>query len=112
MSKKEFLTALSTAYGEFSLSSNAAPARGKRGYSALLERLERTKAVERLADFYSKLLEERVTARCTLHLLHAQVAGLFLIFPVDASVAYRMVCLAWLALACLQCKRHLSKAAS
>lgn len=74
--------------------------------STLVERLAATSAVRRLADLYSHLLEETVSPRRTLHLVHAQVAALALFFPIDMPASARLLCLAWFGIACLQCKAH------
>lgn len=72
----------------------------------LLSRLERLTVVRRLAALYSFLLEETVTPRRALRLLHAQTAILMFIFPVSMSLGLRALLLLWVALACRSCRRN------
>ena len=71
---------------------------------SLLERLETTALVVRLSQIYSGLLEERVSARRTLKLVHAQVAmGALLILGGLSGITAILLCL-WTVLAVWQCK--------
>lgn len=70
----------------------------------LLARLESSHCIKRLADTYSRLLEEPVTPRRTLRLLHAQLAGLMLVFPVNFHPGVRFLFLMWMVLAIWQCR--------
>lgn len=71
----------------------------------LFVRLAATRPVVALAAFYSRLLEEPVSPRHTLHLINAQMAILAAIFPADMSLALRLIFFLWAALALLGCKR-------
>lgn len=76
----------------------------------LLATLEQLGAVRRLADVYSRLLEERVTPRQTLHLVHAQLACFALLLTASAPWAFYVLELAWTALAVKGCANALSHA--
>ena len=71
---------------------------------SLLARLENTAFVVSLSKIYSNLLEEKVSARRTLKLLHAQLAmgALLLLGGLSAMVAI-LLC-SWTVLAVWQCK--------
>ena len=71
---------------------------------SLLERLETTAWVVRLSRIYSDLLEEKVSARRTLKLVHAQVAaGTLLLLGGLSTMAAILLCV-WTLLAVWQCK--------
>lgn len=72
---------------------------------SLFVRLAATRPVVALAAFYSRLLEEPVSPRHTLHLLNVQVAVLAAIFPADMSLSLRAIFFLWAALALLGCRR-------
>lgn len=57
-----------------------------------------------LSRYYSRLLELPVTSLQTLYLLHAQLAFVCLVFPVECSLSIRVLFLVWFALSVLQCK--------
>ena len=61
-------------------------------FAALKGYCLRSKAVHSLSAFYSRLLETRVTPLQTLHLLHAQLAFVLMVFPLPFFVL-GMVCL-------------------
>lgn len=71
----------------------------------LFARLAASRPIVALAAFYSRLLEEPVSPRHTLHLLNAQAAILAAIFPADMSLSLRALFFLWAALALLGCKR-------
>ena len=64
-------------------------------FAALKGYCLRSKAVHSLSAFYSRLLETRVTPLQTLHLLHAQLAFVLMVFPLPFSPFFvlGMVCL-------------------
>ena len=71
---------------------------------SLLARLESTKLVKSLSKVYSNLLSERVSARRTLKLVHAQIAmGTLLLLGGISAMAAILLC-AWTVLAVWQCK--------
>ena len=59
-----------------------------------------------LTQYYSEVLERRMSIRQTLHLLNAQLALLMTVFP-TMSMGLRLVCLAWLVGAVLKCREAL-----
>ena len=70
----------------------------------LLARLEGTSLVVRLTKIYSQLLSERISARRTLKLVHAQLAmGAFLLLG-GASVLLAIILCVWTVLAVWQCR--------
>ena len=71
----------------------------------LLERIERTDAVVWLASRFSDIFEEKVTTRRALRLLHAHIAVIFLILPVEMPFSVRMLFLVWAIAATIQCRR-------
>lgn len=73
---------------------------------SLFARLAATRPVVALAAFYSRLLEEPVSPRHTLHLLNAQAAVLAAIFPADMSLFLRGLFFLWAALALLGCRQR------
>ena len=60
-----------------------------------------------LARYYSAVLERPVNVQQTLHLLNAQTAFFFTVFPADCALLLRGACAAWLIHALMQCKRAL-----
>ncbi|HRF85973.1 MAG TPA: hypothetical protein PLN34_05355 [Alloprevotella sp.] len=68
--------------------------------------LEASAPVVFLSGIYSLLLEEEVKPGFTLRLLHAQAAGLMLLFPAPLGLPARLVCLLWAALALRQCRNN------
>lgn len=80
----------------------AAPARRTLHLS---QRIENSRILLRLAALYSRLLEEPVTPRRTLRLLHAQLAALTLLMMGTPSLLLGMLLLAWTALAVWQCRK-------
>ena len=69
-----------------------------------LERLESTRLVKSLAKVYSRLLEERVSTRRTLKLVHAQFAMGALLLLGSASLIMAVLLCVWTLLAVWQCK--------
>ena len=74
-------------------------------FAALKGYCLRSKAVHSLSAFYSRLLETRVTPLQTLHLLHAQLAFVLMVFPLPFSPFVRFLFLGWFALTVAQCRR-------
>lgn len=70
----------------------------------LSARLAALACIRRLARLYSRLLEEPVSPRRTLRLLHVQLAGLLLVLPADLHPGFRLLFLAWLMLAARSCR--------
>ncbi|MBQ8656479.1 MAG: ATP-binding protein [Prevotella sp.] len=60
-----------------------------------------------VARYYSHVLERPVNVQQTLHLLNAQAAFFFTVFPADCALLLRGACAAWLIHALMQCKREL-----
>ena len=73
---------------------------------SLLEKIEKTALVVRLSHIYSHLLEEQVSARRTLKLVHAQVAVLMLLVLGGASVVMALFLCLWTVLAVWQCREN------
>ena len=71
---------------------------------SLLTRLETTSLVVRLAQIYSSLLEEKVSARRTLKLVHAQLAMGALLLVGGLSTVVAIMLSIWTVLAVWQCK--------
>lgn len=61
------------------------------------------KATSKLASFYSNLLGEKVTAHQSLTILHAKVAFLAMVFPMEMSVLYHVATVAWFAITLKKC---------
>lgn len=59
---------------------------------------------ELLAAYYSRILEQLVTADQAKSLVNAQCAFVALVMPIDLGYLYRIVALVWFAVAVLQCK--------
>ena len=76
-------------------------------FAALKGYCLRSKAVHSLSAFYSRLLETRVTPLQTLHLLHAQLAFVLMVFPLPFSPFVRFLFLGWFALTVAQCRLSL-----
>ncbi len=58
-----------------------------------------------LAHIFSAALEEDVTPKQTLCILHAILALLFLVFSLAVPFAFRLLCIAWFAYALHRCKQ-------
>lgn len=58
-----------------------------------------------LAHLYSRILEEKITPSQALRLLNAQLAFLFLAFPLYFPMPVRILFLVWFATALIQCRR-------
>ena len=71
---------------------------------SLLARLENTALVAYFSKIYSNLLEEKVSARRTLKLLHAQLAMGTLLLLGGLSAMMAILLCAWTVLAVWQCK--------
>ena len=69
-----------------------------------LTRLESTSLVVRLSKIYSGLLEEKVSARRTLKLVHAQLAMGALLLVGGVSTVVAILLSIWTVLAVWQCK--------
>ena len=70
----------------------------------LASRLENLRPVRWLSGLYSKLLEEHVSPRRTLRLVHAQVGLAALLILGGSSVVMAALLTAWTCLAMWQCK--------
>lgn len=70
----------------------------------LLARIERTDAIVWLASRFSDIFEEEVTTRRALRLLHAHIAVIFLILPIEMSFSMRALFLVWAIAATIQCR--------
>lgn len=90
MTKKQLLTAPACGNTTSSASSNV--------------NISSTSLLQRLASLYTTLLEEPVSPRRALRFVHAQLAAVALFLPIDMPELARLLCLAWFALACMQCK--------
>lgn len=64
--------------------------------------------LQAIANYYSRMLEQPVSVRQTLHLINAQMAFVMTVF-VDSSILFRALCAAWLVVALLKCKSVLGK---
>lgn len=64
--------------------------------------------LQAIANYYSRMLEQRVSVRQTLHLINAQMAFVMTVF-VDSPILFRALCAAWLVVALLKCKSVLGK---
>lgn len=73
--------------------------------SAVKKRVLKSMWLHTMSGFYTRLLEMPVTPLQGLHLLHAQLAFLLMIFPADFSLPVRFLFIAWFGLALLQCRR-------
>lgn len=60
---------------------------------------------EPLARIFSDILEQPVSPRQTLHMLHVQLAALALLLPVGAPIEYYVLATAWCGLALRGCAR-------
>lgn len=72
--------------------------------SGFWERLETASMVVRLSRIYSGLLEEKVSARRTLKLVHAQLAAVALLLLGGLSSMVAILLCLWTVLAVWQCK--------
>lgn len=72
-------------------------------WASPLQRLESLRCIQRLAEIYSQLTEEQISARRTLHLLHAQLALVLLLLFGGSSVGMAALFTAWTTLAIRQC---------
>jgi len=75
--------------------------------AGLLPRLENLSLLRRLTGVYAALLEQPLTPRQTLHLLHAQLAGMTLLLTACASLLFYVLELAWFGMAMNGCARAL-----
>ena len=64
--------------------------------------------LQAIAHYYSRMLEQPVSVRQTLHLMNAQMAFVLTVF-VDSPILFRALCAAWLVVALLKCKSVLGK---
>lgn len=55
-------------------------------------------------NYYSSVIGQRLNNKQTMLILNAQFAFLFTVFPIQSSAYIRIICLAWLVTALLQCK--------
>ncbi len=58
-----------------------------------------------LSNYYSKILEEKISVKQTLLLLNAQISFVFAIFPANFSLILRFLFIVWFTTAVVQCKR-------
>lgn len=70
----------------------------------LVARIESCVWLQRLASVYSALLEEKISPRRTLRLLHAQAALFCAVAPASMPLGLRTVLLAWAGVAVWQCR--------
>lgn len=71
------------------------------GYKSLV-----ASPLEMLSKYYSNVLGEEVSTGRTAKLVLAQIAFLVMIFPVEASLAFRFFGVAFFALSLLLCRKH------
>ena len=71
----------------------------------LVQRLYNSRPAKRLATFLTTLLEEPVSPRQSLKLLHAEVAFLSLLLFGGMSISVCAILLAWTLLALWDCRR-------
>ncbi len=103
MTKKDYTPTLSAPYAAYRSGASLSSALKHLG-RAVADTAARLPIIRRLAHLYSLLLEETVTPRQTLRLLHAQLAGLCLLWPADIALSLRGMALAWAAAAIYQCR--------
>ena len=58
-----------------------------------------------LSKYYTKLMGEKISTRQSLLLLNAQVAAVFIIFPLSYSIILRILFIIWFATSVIQCKK-------
>jgi len=68
------------------------------------DRLASTSFIMNIAELFSIIMEEEVSAKKTLFILNAMVSGFMLVFPADMPIIARIIALLWFCLALLQCK--------
>lgn len=83
-------------------------------YMRLAQWMEQTKSatllpLALLRSYYAHVLERPISLRQTLQLLHAQVAFVFAVFPVEGPLALRLACCLWFAWAVMGCRRALAR---
>lgn len=69
-----------------------------------IDRLAALSFVVSLASIYSGLLEETITPRRTLALIHAQVAVIAAMLPINLPIMMHVVLVAWAIAACFSAK--------
>lgn len=94
---------LETPYNRFS-SLVSRPAQSSSRPRGILRMLEQAAWVKAVARYFSSTLEEEVSPRRALRILHAQTAVFALLFPVDIPFLCRMVCLVWAVCAFKKCR--------
>jgi len=62
---------------------------------------------EWLRKYYGRVLEREVSMRQTWQLIHAQVAFVCAVFPVDGSLLLRLACFVWLFYTLRVCRQSL-----
>lgn len=62
------------------------------------------KAMSNISNYYSSMIDEKLTNKQTLLIMNAQLAFFFAVMPADCSLTLRFACIAWLAVALIQCK--------
>ncbi len=102
MAKKEITIDAATLSENNRFAADSSP---NRKATSLIGRIENLRAVRSLAAAYSSLLEETVTPRRTLKLVHAQMAAALFLLPADMPTGLRLLLIAWAALACWQCRK-------
>ena len=65
--------------------------------------------VDRLTDYYSGLIEEKLNRSQTLWLVNAQVALIAAVFPADISLMARAINMLWFGWALEKCREALHK---
>lgn len=58
-----------------------------------------------VAELFSSVLEEPVSVRQTLCILHVMLAGFVAVFSIAVPLLFRALAIAWLWAALIQCKR-------
>ncbi len=62
-----------------------------------------------LANLYSEIMGETISARTTAYLLHAQTALTSVILPIDMPIALRLATLCWAGAALFLCSGNVGK---
>lgn len=71
---------------------------------SVADRLAGTSVIMSMAELFSIVMEEKVSAKMTLFVLNAMAAGFMVVFPVDMPVLARIIAVVWFGMALLQCK--------
>ncbi len=71
---------------------------------SIIDRICSSSSVVGIAELFSAIMGEKVTARQAFFILNAMLALFMTIFPVNMSVVVRLICLTWAGIALLQCR--------